>query len=179
MNRLKINEEKSVAFSANEAVLIVQSAQGELIPYSLMHTKGIEEHCETSRNKLSPKESHRKKYHKKLCRRLKRELRKYDKENVPNQLPERNRKFVVKVQNHHLPILTDQILIYNKDRRYGVKACRGNQSKMFQRLFDAVDTHGVAKSSNPHSKKSYFYGWIDERERMHIKIDRALAMQPW
>ena len=60
-----------------------------------------------------------------------------------------------------------------------VRTSRNNQSKMFQRLFDAVDTHGAAKSSNPYSKKGYFYGWVDESERLHIKIDRALAMQPW
>eukprot|EP01084_Bolivina_argentea_P080500 145801_1 len=180
--------------TGNELVFDVLTASDTTIPDKTRHlTTIIHEYGSKDMNRRTAKlqyeewdsnEFHKRvrKFHKKANRKLKRAREKFQKE-VCNNLDTTNRvifneRFIVKIQMPKKEsVFKGRLLVYNKKRTYTVCIEKNRQKEKFDALSNMV--RRFSPTDYTRGCKAFFHAWIDSQYKLHVVIDRVLALQPW
>eukprot|EP01084_Bolivina_argentea_P128708 227453_1 len=89
-----------------------------------------------------------------------------------------NDKFIVKIQTPRKDSgIQNKMLVYNKKRTYMVFIEMKKQRKQYSELSNIV--RQFSANDNEKGCKAFFYVWIDKKHKLHVMIDKVLALQPW
>ena len=127
---------------------------------------------------------HRKMYQKKRSRRLQKQHNMNLKRSPHNQR-DANEKFVIKIQVNEHPAARDKMVVYNRSRKYMVFIEEKGQTQRYAALMNVMKrvvnkgAGQIVMKAGFAARKAYFYAYVDDKQRLHVLTDTALAMQPW
>eukprot|EP01084_Bolivina_argentea_P154926 270037_1 len=193
-NKRKISMTSNTNTNRNDKELIfnVVSAQNEMLrrdPLQIcngmaheMVSKHFKENVGNLPTDMETIKKDARKLHLKTMKKIKKRMKKHmrTKRGCKSNTIVVNEKFILKVQTPGADSgnsLQNKILVYNKGRKYMVFIERNKQKQKFNTLSNIVKQYSPKDDGT--GCKAYLYGWIDAKHKLHILIDKVLALQHW